>query len=87
MFDFELLDLFQGVSAGFDPNEHHLTFVDGPSTAAGTVWSVPTYQVSDGHLSFGATVYANLDGGAPDMAIDVTLAGGATRLTASDFLL
>jgi hypothetical protein len=32
-------------------------------------------------------VFVNVDGGGADMAIDVTLAGGATRLFETDFAL
>ena len=63
------------------------TFVDGPSTAPWTVWADSIAVTSGGVTSHSAAFYVNLDGGAPDMAVDVTLNGGATQLTAANFML
>ncbi|KQT88984.1 hypothetical protein [Methylobacterium sp. Leaf466] len=61
-------------------NNQDFTFsITGPSTAAGSVWA--TGSGTDW------TVFVNVDGGAADMAIDVTLAGGTTDLARGDFIL
>ncbi|MBX9930997.1 MAG: hypothetical protein K2Y56_05600 [Methylobacterium sp.] len=49
------------------------------SNAAGTVWATGSGTQW--------TVFVNVDGGAADMAIDVTLAGGATDMSWGDFIL
>lgn len=55
------------------------TFVEYESTQAGTVWV--SGKQNEWH------VFVNHDGGAPDMAINVTIAGGLTALTEDHFLL
>jgi hypothetical protein len=47
-------------------------FVEAASSKAGTIWATGS--------GVDWTVFVNVDGGGADMAIDVTLAGGATRL-------
>ena len=54
------------------------TFSSGPSTAAGTIWITHVDATHD-------TVFVNTDGGAADMAIDVTLVTAGQHLTAADF--
>lgn len=73
-FDFRELDanMLVGGDQGF-------FFATGPSARAGDLWVTGSGE--------DWTVFLNLDGGNPDMAIDVHLAGGATSLIASDFFL
>ena len=73
-FDFRELDANMLASGN-----QSFVFVDGPSTRAGDLWVTGSGE--------DWTIYLNLDGGNPDMAIDVHLAGGATNLGAADFLL
>ena len=73
-FDFSLLDGNSTLS-GRQP----LDFETAPSTRAGTIWAEGS--------GTDWTVFVNLNGGAPDMAVDVTLAGGATSILETDFIL
>jgi Ca2+-binding RTX toxin-like protein len=77
VIDFSMLDI-HGASSATGASEPY-RFVASDSTQAGTVWAVGKYA--------DWTVFVNTDGGAPDMAIHVTLTGGLQSLSAADFLL
>lgn len=73
-FDFNGMDANATLSGNQD-----FEFQDGPSSQAGTIWATGS--------GVDWTVFVNVDGGGADMAIDVTLAAGATRLFETDFSL
>jgi Ca2+-binding RTX toxin-like protein len=77
VIDLSMLDI-HGASSAAGASEPY-RFVTSDSTQAGTVWAVGKYA--------DWTVFVNTDGGAPDMAIHVSLTGGQQTLTAADFLL
>jgi Ca2+-binding RTX toxin-like protein len=71
---------FSSVDGNLTQSGHQdLLFRAAPSSQAGTFW------VEGSGTTW--TVFANVDGGAADMAIDVTLTGGAMNLQASDFFI
>lgn len=73
-FDFREIDARTGTSG-----DQAFFFAAAPSTRAGDMWVEGSGE--------DWTVFLNVDGGAADLAIDVHLAGGATSLVASDFML
>jgi Ca2+-binding RTX toxin-like protein len=75
----DVIDLSMIDVIGTSNAEAPFRFVDSESTQAGTVWITGKYE--------NWTVWVNQDGGAPDMAINVTLSGGLNTLAKADFLL
>lgn len=73
-FDFREIDARVGTSG-----DQAFFFAAGPSARAGDMWVEGSGE--------DWTVFLNVDGGAADLAIDVHLAGGATSLSAADFML